>query len=194
VSKLVRRAGVASLADGALLVWSIADGRRGRRWRALAKRGGAVSHALLLEVDVEGRPSRLELTTPAGMLTLHPADDRKTLHGNVVSADGVRHLRLPWSDEHGLEVDGPPITAGVTARRLARTVGVGEGRPVSVISIDEDLAISELTKRYTRVASGTWRIDSASGVAGVEPRTLELDDRGIPIGLRDRREWPLELD
>ena len=69
----MRLAGALGLADGAWLTWSVADGRRGRRWRAVSTLAGAITHALLLEVDLAGRPARLELTTPAGMLTLHPS-------------------------------------------------------------------------------------------------------------------------
>ncbi|MBI3749708.1 MAG: hypothetical protein HY262_12815, partial [Chloroflexi bacterium] len=50
----LRRAGAGTLADGSELVWSVADGRRGRRWRAFASVEGVVTHALLLEVDVTG--------------------------------------------------------------------------------------------------------------------------------------------
>ena len=48
MSGFVRRAGSGILADGSRLVWSVADGRRGRRWRAVASLNGAISHALLL--------------------------------------------------------------------------------------------------------------------------------------------------
>ena len=127
VTAYLRRAGAGSLADGAELVWSVADGRRGRRWRAVASVDGLVTHALLLEVDLAGRPSRLELTTPAGLLTLHPEEGSGRLHGNVVTGSGVRHLALPWSDDHGLEVHGRPIAAAVTAHRLAASHGRGGG-------------------------------------------------------------------
>lgn len=188
----LRRAGAGTLADGSELAWSVADGSRGRRWRAVATLDGAITHALLLEVDVGGRPSRLELTTPAGMLTLHPEEGSGRLHGNVVTAAGVRHLALPWGDGHGLEVDGRPIAAAVTVHRLAAATPVGEGRTVPVVSIAPDLLVTEATRRYQRVSEGEWRIESTPGDAGSV--RLVIDDRGIPVPAADAREWPLELD
>jgi hypothetical protein len=192
MSAYLRRAGTGLLADGSQLGWSVADGRRGRRWRAVASSNGAITHALLLEVDSQGRPGRLELTTAAGMLTLHPDASGRWLHGNVVGASGVRHLSLPWSDEHGIEVEGRPIAAAVTAARLARILEVGEGRDIPVVMVAADLVISEATHRYSRVDQGEWRIEAVSG--NVPATVLRVDDRGIPAGLRGSREWPLELD
>jgi len=187
----LRVAGTGLLADGSRLVWSVADGRLGRRWRAVASVDGAVTHGLLLEVDPDGRPSRLELTTAAGMLTLHPDGEGRVLHGNVVTADGVRHVRLPWSDAHGLEVDRRPIASAVTAHRLASLLAVGEGRNVPVLLITADLAITPATRRFDRVAEGDWRIASPSGEDAV---TLRIDGHGVPAALHDTRAWPLELD
>jgi hypothetical protein len=189
VTTFLRRAGTARLADGAILTWSLADGRRGRRWRAVTTLDAVITHALLLEVDLDGRTARLELTTPVGLLTLHPDQDGTNLHGNVVGAQGVRHIALPWSDAHGLSVDGRPIVDAVSAHRLAATCGVGEGVAVEVVAIAPDLSIRSETVRFERVADGTWRI---SGPAG--ERTLTIDPRGIPTGLADAEEWPLELD
>ena len=50
MSAMVRRAGQAILPDGTEVVWSVADGRRGRRWRATTTRDGALPPSLLLEV------------------------------------------------------------------------------------------------------------------------------------------------
>ena len=188
----LRRAGAGTLADGAELVWSVADGRRGRRWRAVATLDGSVTHALLLEVDLAGRPSRLELATPAGLLTLHPEEGSGRLHGNVVTPGGMRHVALPLGDDHGLEVEGRPIAAAVTAHRLARSTAVGEGRPVEVVLIGPDLDVTETTRRYTRGATGEWRIESKNG--GAAPVLLGVDERGVPVLPAARREWPLELD
>jgi hypothetical protein len=192
VNGFVRQAGAGSLADGSRLVWSVADGRRGRRWRAVASLNEVISHALLLEVDIDGRPSRLELTTAAGMLTLHPDESRRSLHGNVVTPDGVRHLSLPWSDEGGLEIERRPIASVVTAHRLAGSTAVGEGRTIPVVVIAADLTVSEATRRFVRLGDSEWRIEGEIGAAGGS--TLAVDERGIPLGLSDGREWPLELD
>jgi hypothetical protein len=194
VNGLVRLAGTGMLADGSRIVWSVADGRRGRRWRAVTTGDGAISHALLLEVDPDGRPARLELTTPAGMLTVHPDRSMETLHGNIVTSGGVRHLALPWSDAHGLEIEGRPIATAVTTHRLARSVAVGEGIAVSVISIGAAMEIASLTLRFERIAPGGWRIEPVPRSVHQPAIRLELDDRGVPIGLLEGREWPLELD
>ncbi|HEX7951148.1 MAG TPA: hypothetical protein VF494_12420 [Candidatus Limnocylindrales bacterium] len=188
----LRRAGAGTLADGSQLVWSVADGRRGRRWRAVASVDGAITHALLLEIDTAGRPSRLELTTPAGLLTLHPEEGSGELHGNVVTVSGVRHLALPWSEAHGLEVDGRPLAAAVTAHRLAGSTAVGEGRTVLIVAISADLDVTAGNRRYDRVGEGEWRIATIDG--HVAPVRLAIDERGVPILPGDAPEWPLELD
>jgi hypothetical protein len=192
MSAYLRRAGAGLLPDGSQLAWSVADGRRGRRWRALASVSGAITHALLLEVDTEGRPSRLELTTAAGMLTLHPDEAGRVLHGNAVTSSGVCHLSLPWSGEHGLEVVGLPIASAVTAQRLAHIMAVGEGRAVPLVMVGADLVVSEATRGYLRVGDGEWRIEPTSGDGAAT--TLRIDERGIPSALGDTQEWPLELD
>jgi hypothetical protein len=192
MSRFLRLAGTGTLRDGSRLVWSVADGRRGRRWRAVASLDGVISHALLLEVDVEGRPGRLELTTAAGMLTLHPDDSGEWLHGNVVTPDGVRHLRLPWSSEHVLEIHGRPIASAVTAHRLRGEVAVGERRTISTVLITADLKVSEATRDFVRLSESKWSIEGGFGVG--EAVTVEVDPRGILVGLKDREEWPLDLD
>src|SRR6266496_1610198 len=99
-SAWVRTAGRLRLPDDAEVLWSMAEGAQGRRWRATSTLDGAVTHALLLEVGTDLRPTRLELTTAAGMLTLHPGHDRRVVEGNIVHPGGVRPLRYPWSAEH----------------------------------------------------------------------------------------------
>ena len=126
------------------------------------------------------------------MLTLHPDGSRRSLHGNVVTPDGVRHLSLPWSAEHGLEIDGRPLATAVTAHRLAGSMTVGEGRMIPVVLVTADLMVSEATRRFVRLGESEWRIEAEIGTAGAS--TLTVDERGIPGGLGDGREWPLELD
>ena len=199
MTAFVRLAGSAILADGSRLVWSVADGRRGRRWRAVASADGVMSHALLLEVDLDGLPGRLELATSAGMLTLHPDDARQSLHGNAVLPGGVRHLRLAWSDQHALEVEGRPIATAVSAHRLARTMAVGEGRTIPVVLINSALDVAETTRRFVRLGWTEWSIEpetgehGAGGTGATQAARLRIDGRGIPVGLVDAREWPLEL-
>jgi hypothetical protein len=104
----------------------------------------------------------------------------------------VRHLSLPWSDEHGLEIHGRPLTTAVSAHRLAGSMAVGEGRTIPVVVVAADLMVSEATRRFIRLGESEWRIEGESGAAGAS--TLAVDERGIPVGLAGGREWPLEPD
>jgi hypothetical protein len=176
----VRRAGVARLADGAELVWSVADGRRGRRWRAVTKRDGAVAASILLEVDPDGRPARFELSTGTGLLTLHP-EPTGLLHGNAVTGAGVRHLTMAWSEDHDLEFEPLAIGSAVTAHRIGGSLPTGEGRTVPIIAIGLDLEVRETSRRYERLDTATWRIEGDG-----DARTLEVDERGLP-------RWPVEV-
>lgn len=133
----LRRAGRLDAVGGETLLWSVAEGRRGRRWRSirLAPGGHVLSH-LLLEVDPGGRWTRLELASPAGLLTLHPAPDGRSVHGNVVTPDGMRHLSVAWGSEHRLAVEGEPVLAA--AFHDAARAGPGPG-----IVVGPDLALVE---------------------------------------------------
>jgi hypothetical protein len=198
MSRPVRRAGTAVMADGGEVVWSVADGHRGRRWRAITRRAGTITSSVLLEVGTDGRPARLEVATLAGLLTLHP-ETTGFLHGNAVTAEGVRHLALGWSDEHELEVEPLPISAAVTVHRLGGSVPVGEGTVVPVVAIALDLTVDEGTRGYVRLDATTWRIERDG-----DTRTVAVDDRGLPVWRGSAKEppgeaagggdWPLELD
>jgi hypothetical protein len=185
----LRRAGRTVLSDGALLVWSMAEGRHGRRWRAQATVEGNLTHVILLESGLDGRPVRLELTTPAGLLTLHAEPDGRSIHGNVVSARGVRPLAFAWSADHELEVRGRPIATAVMLRRLARAVPVGEGETVPVLAIDQELEVRPATRLVRRLTEGRWEVaDLAAG----QVFELEIDPDGL-VQLDDHGEgWPLE--
>jgi hypothetical protein len=188
VSEPVRRAGRARLRDGSQIVWSVADGRRGRRWRASIERDGALAGIVLLEVSNDGGLVRLELATPTGLLTLHP-EASGGLHGNAVTGDGVRHLSFDWSDDHELALDGLPIASAVTARRLAITTPAGEGRTVSVVAVGLDLAVREGKRTFRRLDDVSWRIEGEG-----DPETLTIESRGIPRWSDEAEEWPLERD
>lgn len=189
MSDLLRRAGTFRLLDSALVTWTVADGSRGRRWRASSTVDGVLTHALLIEVDPAGRVARLELTTPAGLLTLHPDSAGTTLHGNIVTLGGVQPVTFDWGPDHALSVDGRPIADAVTAHRLTETTRVGERRKVSVVAISPDLALRESTFVFEPVRYRIWRIGDEAG-----DRMLRLDDRGIPAGFADASDWSLELE
>ena len=112
----VRRAGRARLPDGRVLLWSVAEGGRGRRWRASTRDAeGRLLDDLLLEVDRGGRIGRLELTTAAGQLTFHADPDEREAHGNVVTPAGMRHVALRWAPGRGVEIPWSPIADAVLA-------------------------------------------------------------------------------
>jgi len=185
----IRRAGRARLEDGSELLWSLAEGGRGRRWRAMTILDGRITHALVLEIDLAGRPSRLELTTEAGMLTLHPEPDGRSIHGNVVHRGGVRPLALAWGPDHDLEVVGRPLVTAVMLRRLSSSVRVGEGETVPVLAIDRSLAVRGGTRLVRRLADRRWIV---ADLAAAREMAIELDQDGVPQLGPSADSWPLE--
>ena len=168
----------------------MADGRRGRRWRAITcAEGGRLISDLLLEVDRGGRVQKLELASLAGLLTLHPDLEHTALHGNIVRPAGVEHVTLPWSDDSLLMAGGSPVTGVVAARELASRVGVGEGATVPAVEIAEDLSIRRATWRVARVGERRWLLLAADRGPAV---TVAFDEDGIPTGLDAEEAWPLE--
>ena len=184
----VRRGGRATTLDGDLLTWTEAEGVRGTRWRESLQRDGQLVRALLLEVSPTGRPTRLEITTRAGLLTLHPETDESAIHGNVVGADEVRHLAFAWSQEHELLTSGSPAAETVTFRRLARDLAVGASRVLDLLRVDDDLDPRMVRWSVERVSRQEWHLRDTDGP---EERRLTLDDDARPM-LRDGISWPLE--
>ena len=185
----LRQGGRADGADGTRLVWSVADGRRGARWREVASDGGGVVRSILLEVAPTGRPERLEVTTSAGLLTLHPGPDASALHGNVVTPDGIRHLAFAWSPAHGLLVDSSPVAAAILVRGL-RDARVGESVEVDVVRIADDLVPAAERWTVTRPRERAWSLRATVGgtAAAID---VEVDAMGLPSGVA-ARSWPLE--
>lgn len=179
----LRVGGRGRLADGALVTWSVAEGIRGRRWRASVADGDELRAIALLEVDVDGRPTKLELATPTGLLTVHPEPDA-VLHGNVVTALGIRPISVPVGTSFGIDVEGLPVPAAVACHGLAGSVGVGEGIELHVVRIGLDLSVRSEVAQVRRLAAGEWTID------GVR---VAVDDRGV-VAFDDGEEWPLEAD
>jgi len=169
MSEPLRRAGRGELADGATLIWSVAEGGRGRRWRSTTLDAeGRVVVALLVDVDPEGRIGRVELTSPAGMLTFHPEADGTCAHGNVVTPAGVRPITVAWSERHELRVADSPILAAIAAHHRP------PGRMTAdVVAVDAHLDVTEL-----------------EGVPAWEG-SVPIDDRGVPR-LPRASEWALE--
>jgi hypothetical protein len=185
----LRRAGRAPTADGSEIVWTVADGARGRRWRSRLVRDDELREALLLELDVDGRLARLELTTVAGLLTLHPDHGGERLHGNAAGPAGMRHIDLAWGPEHVLLVTGSPIVAAAAARS-ASAGGVGEGGgTLPAVIVGSDLAPRAVEVRFERRGETGWSI----AVDGRD-ESIEVDARGVPGFGNDANEWALERD
>ena len=183
----LRRGGRADGTAGTQLVWSVADGRRGARWREVASDGGGVVRTVLLEVTPTGRPQRLEVATQAGLLTLHPEADGSALHGNVVTPDGIRHLTFPWSDRAVLLVSASPVAAAVLARSLP-PMDVGATTQLDAVLIDDRLESAAGRVVVTRSVGEVWSIQPSTGGSSSE---VQLDDGGLPTG-SGASAWPLE--
>ncbi|HET7030759.1 MAG TPA: hypothetical protein VFI34_09625 [Candidatus Limnocylindrales bacterium] len=149
----LRLAGSGRSADGDLVTWTLAEGRRGRRWREVIASGEGIRSSLLLELDPDGRFSHLELSTSHGLLTLHPEGDG-TLHGNAVTPAGVEHIRRPgWDPDRAIALVGSSVCAA--ASPSARTT----------LRIGLDLSLADGAASFepgTVDAAGLPRLDGAT--------------------------------
>ncbi len=168
-----RRAGHGRLADGRAVAWSVAEGRHGRRWRwTLTGADGMLGHAGLIELDPGGGFARLELETAGGMVTLHPAPDGRSAHGNIVGPRGVTPVVIQWAPDTAVGIEGDPFGSALLA--------AGQG---SIIRITAESQVVVASHR-DGATGGALALD-AHGV-------LALDARGVPV-LHDAQEWPLEV-
>ena len=175
----LRRAGRATLPDGQILIWSVAEGRRGRRWRASTRSAaGGLLDDLLLEVEPGGRLARLELTTSAGQLTFHPAPDERSAHGNFVEVDGVRHLAVAWAPGRRVDLPWSPIADAV----LVASLDGARARVLAVATIGRDLVPRSRSVSVTADGAGRWRLDG---------RSIVVDQEGLPV-IAGGSVWPLE--
>jgi hypothetical protein len=171
--------------DGTIVTWTVAEGRKGRRWREVVARGEDVVHTLLLETDPTGRFSHLELARADGLWTFHPEADG-TLHGNhVATTVGVRHIAgRPFAPDDALLIDGSPVSQAAIAWRHA-TAGQGHG-PVAGVFISADGTLVERPDiRIERLSATRWQVGEGS--------PIEIDEAGLPV-LGGGETWPLELD
>jgi hypothetical protein len=165
----------------------VAEGARGRRWRTVETTAGRVGRAILLELDRAGRPTRLEVATGAGLLTLHPEPDERSIHGNVVRAGGVDHLALAWSDRHEIVVG--EVGGWAIAARVGRGLAVGATVEVPVLEVGLDLGLVERTGVVQRLDAAAWAIDAGHEGGG---SIVRLDADGTPLDGGET--WPLELE
>jgi hypothetical protein len=181
----LRRAGHLPLEDGRSATWSVAEGRRGRRWREVVSKPDdqGIRHSLLLEIDSEGRFAHLELSTRAGLLTLHPEGDG-TLHGNAVTARGVRPVRgMPWDRDAIVLVDGSVISRLAAFPGLATVIEPGAARSIRVLRIPADLELLSASEEVRRLDDRRWSI------GGLE--TIVVDGDGLLPG-SPMSNWLLE--
>jgi hypothetical protein len=191
----VRAAGRGVLPDGSVVTWVVSEGRRGRRWRETIATGEGgdrgprdLRSSLLLETDPSGRFLHLELSTAAGLLTLHPEGDG-SLHGNAVSADGVRHVvGLPFPSGAVVVVAGSPIAAAAALAAVRGTIGMAGDAPIgdrriTAAFVQPDLGVSTGDAAIREVPDG-WQVG--------EGTPLRLDADGLPV-LPDPARWSLEL-
>lgn len=188
----MRVAGTGRLADGSTVIWTVADGRKGRRWREVVAEGDAVRHSLLLETDRERRFSHLELARADGLWTYHLEGDG-TLHGNHVARSGEADLQVhhtagwPFGLDDALIVDGSPISLAAVAWQRSQTGRVGEAAALGVIAIgSETVACFDAVAAYVeRISETRWRVG--------EGTPIEIDHAGLPV-LDGTQTRPLELD
>jgi len=186
-----RVAGWGELADGAIVTWTVAEGRRGRRWREVIARDDATVHALLFETDPARRFSHLELARADGLWTFHPEPDG-SLHGNHVAAgrdgvaagaagDVVRHVQgWPFAPGDALLVVGSPVATAALAWSRMDAVRPGGSTAIDAVVIHAD-------GRLERVESvGLERLDATRWRVG-EGMPVEVDADGLPVLARGRR-------
>jgi hypothetical protein len=179
----LRRAGSGLDAEGLWVVWSVAEGKRGRRWREVRSHDSGVASSLLLETDPEGRFTHLELSTSAGLLTLHPEDDG-TLHGNLVTPKGVEHVRgLRWDAERLVLLEGSIVCQAAAAELLRGRSAFGSSESRPAVVVPRTLRLEAAQVHVERITGAEWRF-------GDRP-PIRLDDRGLPQ-LHEGESWPLE--
>jgi hypothetical protein len=171
-----RVAGWGEAADGSVVTWTVAEGRKGRRWREVVARGASTVHALLLETDPDARFSHLELARADGLWTFHPEADG-TLHGNQVRAGDldVRHVRgWPFDADDAVIVEDSPISLAAIAWRHESGLVAGSAVVVAGVFIGADGELERLpTIAVERLSSGRWRVG--------EGTPFEIDATGLPV-------------
>lgn len=181
-----RLAGWGRTTDGVAITWTMAEGRRGRRWREVAVDDAGMTHALLLETGPDGRFSHLELARPEGLWTFHPEPDG-TLHGNAVRAgQGVRHVEgWPFGPDAILVIEGSAIGDAAIAWHAERVVELGGAVEVPAVRLRSDGELESVASiRIERRSAVGWQIGDG--------RPFKIEPSGAPR-LGDGGVVPLEL-
>ncbi|HLX35830.1 MAG TPA: hypothetical protein VKR30_11400 [Candidatus Limnocylindrales bacterium] len=168
------------------VVWTVADGRNGRRWRELAVDASGAARSLVLETDGQGTWQRLELSGADGLLTLHPEGDG-SIHGNVTSRAGVRHLSLGKVKPARIDIPGSLVAEAALCWAMTRQLRVGERRTIAVVTVAEPVTVALSEIVVERRTTATWELRD-----GDRRRLVELDEDGLPVGHLGADRWPLE--
>ncbi|MBA3876629.1 MAG: hypothetical protein C0498_06790 [Anaerolinea sp.] len=177
----LRRGGQLIDEAGLTVTWSVAEGRRGRRWRwAVGERRAAiVVHTL--ELDPAGRFVRLESASGGGLLTLHREADGSA-HGNRVTEAGVDHLAIPSPAPQAALVGSGVL--GVAA--LITTLAPSDGTvSLDVLEVFDDLGLRITSCTIRRPDGGVWEVRTDVAV-----RLARLDADRLPVDAGES--WPLE--
>jgi hypothetical protein len=171
-----RVAGWGLITDGSVVTWTVAEGRKGRRWREVVARDAATAHALLLETDAAGRFSHLELARADGLWTFHPEPDG-TLHGNHVRprGAGIRHVvGWPFAPDDAIVVEGSPISLAAIAWPRAASVAEGGFVDVAGVVIGAGGELDTVPSiRIEHLTGSRWQVG--------EWPPLEVDVAGLPV-------------
>lgn len=160
----LRRAGRGDLDGTDLVLWSVAEGARGRRWRWMHQVDqGFMGHSGMVELLPAGGLGRLEVSSFGGLLTFHPEPDGRSAHGNIVTTDGVKPIATTWRSAWRVGIVGDPFGSAVAG-------WAGSGLVIS-----------------WQIDSIVWREPGTHD----DVAALACDERGIPI-LDHAQEWPLE--
>jgi len=168
------------------VVWTAADGRNGRRWRELALDASGVARTLLLETDQQGAWQRLEISSAEGLLTLHPESDG-SIHGNIASRNGVRHISLGKLKPPRVDMPGSLVVEAALCWSLARQLRLGESRVITVATVAEPSTVAMAEITVERRTTATWELRD-----GDRRRLVELDDSGLPVPHVGAEHWSLE--
>jgi hypothetical protein len=119
----------------------------------------------LIELEPDGRFSRLELASSGGLLTFHPDETGRSAHGNIVTANAVLPIATRWRPEWSVGIVEDPFGSAVAGWR-------GDGL---VVTWHRDELV--------------WREPGHHSDVFALPR----DERGLPQ-LANPAEWPLEAE
>ena len=181
----VRQAGRLADDAGRMLTWSIADGRRGRRWRwTVVDRRGTLLVTHALETDPKGQFLGLESVAAGGLLTLHREEDG-SIHGNRIGERGVDHLTI----------EAPAPGAFLIGRtELGVAILMASVKPpttklaLDLVEVGDDLALRLVNATIRPDEDGAWEIRTNRLT-----RRATLGPDGLPESSdHDAVRWPLE--